>query len=160
MIPGGVINTTLPCSIPCEPITISQCTTSQSYSPSYSVTGFPNVFGHTSQPAVEEFALYITIAEAANCYAMSTELLCGSLLPECRENEGLVLPNRQLCLDFLINCEAVIAAQGGGGLQIDCTILPVNPEPVCYTQPTMPTTGVTVSIAQSTQSITDSTVGE
>ena len=102
-----------PCSFQCEPITISQCA-----SQSYSLTGFPNVFGHSNQTAVEEFANYIDLTEDANCYANSTEILCRSLLQECRENEGLVLPERQMCLDFLRGCGAVITALGFDDLHI------------------------------------------
>ena len=106
-------NTLPPCRFQCEPITVSQCT-----SQSYSLTGFPNVFGHPNQTAVDEVALYIDIAVAANCYANSTEILCRSLLPECRESEGLVQPERQMCLDFLSGCADVIDILGIEDLQI------------------------------------------
>ena len=152
--PGEMTNTTI-CSNPCEPITISQCT-----SQSYSLTGFPNLFGHPNQAAVDDVALYIDIAVAANCYAKSRELLCRSLLPECRENEGLILPSRQMCSEFLAGCRAFLEVQGGGDLQIDCNILQVNPEPVCYAQPTIPTTEVKMSTAQSIMSTADSESGQ
>ena len=119
------------CSIPCEPITISQCA-----SQSYSNTGFPNFFNQTNQTTAATIAHNIDIAIAANCSEQSRNFLCGLLLPECRENQGLVLPNRQTCEDFYAGCEEILRATGNEELVLDCNVyFSENPEPDCSAQP-------------------------
>ena len=118
------------CSIACEPITISECT-----SLSYSTTGFPNFFNNTDQTAAAEIAKNIDIAVATHCSEKTTEFLCGLLVPECRENEGLVLPNRQMCKDFYggdFGCKYLLEVSGNANLIYDCDVyFSENPEPTC-----------------------------
>ena len=124
-----VIQAMKPCSTPCEAITISQCT-----SQSYSMTGFPNFFYQTSQAAAANISHNIDVAVMANCYSGTKEFLCGLLLPECRENEGLLLPNRPTCEDFYAGCGKILREKGYEELIFDCSIFSENPEPVCYTR--------------------------
>ena len=124
-----VIQAMTPCSTPCEPITISQCTQGQSYS----MTGFPNFFYQTNQILAATIAHNIEIAVNEGCYDHSREFLCGLLLPECRENEGLLLPNRQMCVDFYAGCASKLKESGNEELIFDCDLFSENPEPVCYT---------------------------
>ena len=138
------------CSIPCEIINISQCASSQSYSS----TGFPNFFNQTSQTAAGEIANNIDIAEAVNCYDHSREFLCALLLPECRENEGLVLPNRQMCKEFYDGCGDILVETGNEELILDCETFSENPEPVCYAQALISSTEESTTIESTTMEST------
>ena len=125
------------CSIPCEPITILQCT-----SQSYSMIGFPNFFNQTSQTGADDIAHNIDVAEAAGCSDQTTKFLCGLLLPECRENEGLVLPTRQTCKEFYAGCGILLLQLTGyEELIYDCEeYFSENPEPICPSQYIVPST--------------------
>ena len=138
-----------PCSMPCEPITISQCT-----SQSYSNTGFPNFFNQTSQRAADEIAHNIGIAVATNCYDHSREFLCALLLPECMENEGLFLPNRQMCKEFYEGCGAILLETGNEELILDCDTFSENPEPVCVAQLLITTTEEATTMESTTMEST------
>ena len=131
-IPGGIKL----CNVPCEPITISQCT-----SQSYSMTGFPNFFNQSDQTDADDIAHNIDIAVAAACSDQTTKFLCELLLPECRENEGLVLPNRQTCRDFYAGCGFLLKLTGNEELIYDCDeYFDENPEPICPAECLVPTT--------------------
>ena len=138
-IPGGSKS----CSIPCEPITISQCT-----SQSYSMTGFPNFFNQTSQTDADDIAHNIDIAVAAGCSDQTTKFLCELLLPECRANEGLVLPRRQTCKKFYEGCGFLLQLTGNEELIYDCDeYFSENPEPICPSQYRVPSTGESTTMS-------------
>ena len=104
------------------------------------MTGFPNFFNNTDQTAAAEIAGNIDIALATHCSDKTTEFLCGLLVPECRENEGLVLPNRQTCKDFydegFFGCKALLELTGNEDLIFDCDVyFSENPEPTCSASP-------------------------
>ena len=124
------------CPTQCEPITISQCT-----SQSYTTTGFPNFFNKTSQESSATIAHYINIAMAVNCSKATQKFLCGLLLPECRENQGLVMPARQTCKEFYAGCGLILNKTKNEHLIFDCDVhFEENPQPVCRTtQSTVPT---------------------
>ena len=140
---GEVSAVLKPCSIPCERITISQCT-----SQLYSNTGFPNFFNQTSQTDTYEIASNIDIAVAAGCSEQTTKFLCGLLLPECRVNEGLVFPTRQICKEFYAGCGFLLqlGLTGNEELIYDCEeYFSENPEPICPSQYMVPTTDETTT---------------
>ena len=123
------------CSIPCEPIKISQC-----LSQSYSKTGFPNFFEQLNQTfsgGAVDIAHNIDLAVMANCSENSRKFLCELLLPECRENEGLVLPKRETCMKFFMGCTDMLVQTTNEELILNCNIFPADPQPVCYTQSTI-----------------------
>ena len=123
-----------PCSISCEPITISQCT-----SQAHTNIGFPNFFNQASQTAAAKIAHNIDEVVAAGCYQQTREFLCGLLLPECRENKGLVFPNRQMCKEFNAGCGEFLKASGETEFIIDCDAhFSEDPEPICSIQPLEP----------------------
>ena len=66
---------------------------------------------------------------------MTKEFLCGLLVPECRENEGLILPDRQTCKEFyggLFGCKFLLDLSGNDDLIYDCDVyFAENPEPTC-----------------------------
>ncbi|XP_072035899.1 frizzled-3-like [Amphiura filiformis] len=119
------------CNAQCETITASQCA-----SQAYNLTGFPNFFGHANIMEANLNAAYIEVAVSENCYGQTRELLCGTLYPECRPNEGLVFPRRQMCEEFLTGCAAYTPLLAQLGLAINCDGFQVEPMPVCYPQPT------------------------
>ena len=105
------------------------------------MTGFPNFFNQTHQTDANEIAHNIDIAVAASCSEQTTKFLCELLLPECRENEGLVLPNRQTCKEFYAGCGFLLQLTGNEELIYDCdTCFSDNPEPICPSQFIVPTT--------------------
>ena len=123
-----------PCDIPCEPITISQCT-----SQANTHIGFPNIFNQASQTAAAKIAQNIDLVVAEGCYHQTTEFLCGLLLPECRENKGLVFPSRQMCKEFIAGCGEFLKGRGETEFIFDCeTLFSENPEPICSAQPVEP----------------------
>ena len=133
-----------PCNVQCEHLDISQCS-----SQSYSMTGFPNFFGHLNQAQAAEYADYIDVAEVVNCSKHSTEFLCGLLLPECREDEGFILPSRQICHEFYNGSEFYTGCgdllrklENSEEFLIDCERFPENPVPVCSANSSEPTTEV------------------
>ena len=120
----------------CEPIFISQCT-----SQPYPNTGFPNFFNQSHQAAADEIDHLIDIVVSYSCSKQTTEFLCGLLLPECRENEGLVLPRKQACKEFYAGCGTILKETGNENAIIDCDKhFSDTPEPICPAQPTVPTT--------------------
>ena len=146
----------IPCNIPCEPINITQCTLQ-----SYSNTGFPNFFDHLDQTQAAEYANYVDIALIANCSEHSTEFLCGLLLPECRENEGFILPSRQICnefyngSEFYTGCVDLLSAlKHSEDFLLDCNAFPENPEPVCSVKFSDLTTEATTTMPTTMSSVT------
>ena len=125
-----------PCSITCEPIFISQCN-----SQPYPNTGFPNFFNQSHQAAADEIDHLIDIVVAHNCSKHTTKFLCGLLLPDCRENEGLVLPKIETCKEFYAGCGAILEETGNENAIIDCDMhFSENPEPICPAQLSVSTT--------------------
>ena len=113
------------------------------------MTGFPNFFGHLDQTQAAEYANYVDIAKVVNCSEHSTEFLCGLLLPECRENEGFILPSRQICYEFYngsefyTGCgELIRQLENSEEFLIDCDTFPENPVPVCSANSSDPTTEI------------------
>ena len=103
------------------------------------MTGFPNFFNRTSQASAAEIAENIDIAVATGCSEVTTEFLCGLLVPECRENEGFVLPNRTMCKEFYgedAGCGFLLELTGNEDLIYDCDVyFALNPEPTCSASP-------------------------
>ena len=63
------------------------------------------------------------------------------LLPECRENEGLVPPERQTCTKFYAECGDFLEKKGHEHVIVDCdTHSFENPEPICPARSLVPTT--------------------
>ena len=112
------------------------------------MTGFPNFFNQTHQTDAYDIAHNIDIAVAAACSDQTTDFLCGVLLPECRENEGLVLPNRQICKEFYAGCGFLLKLTGNEELIYDCDEhFSENPEPICPAQPLAPVTEEATTIS-------------
>ena len=142
-LPGAISAESKPCSITCEPIFISQCN-----SQPYPNTGFPNFFNQTHQAAADEIDHLIDIVVAHDCSKHTTKFLCGLLLPECRENEGLVLSKIQTCKEFYAGCGAILEETGNENAIIDCDAhFSENPEPICPAQSLDLTTGDATSVS-------------
>ena len=110
------------------------------------MTGFPNFFNQTHQTDADDIAHNIDIAEVIGCSDQTTKFLCGLLLPECRVNEGLVFPTRQICKEFYAECGILLQLTGYEELIYDCEeYFSENPEPICPSQYIVPTTDETTT---------------
>ena len=115
------------------------------------MTGFPNFFNNTDQASATDIVENIDIAVAAGCSEVTTEFLCGLLVPECRENEGFVLPNRTMCKEFYgedAGCGFLFELTGKKDLIYDCDVyFAENPEPICPSQFIVPATEDTTTLS-------------
>ena len=117
------------------------------------MTGFPNYFNLTSQTSATLLAGNIDTIVAYNCSQQATRFPCGLLLPECRENEGLVFPKRETCKEFFDGCREKLEKTEHEYEIIDCDKhFSENPKPICPAQPKGPLAteeAVTVSTTDS-----------
>lgn len=102
MYPGlleGLRSDPVPAPRRCGPINLNYC-----HFLSYNHTSYPNYFRHQNSSVIEdEFIIYKELIDS-ECYSLSKEFLCNLLQPEC-QNDRMILPCKDFCLDFVKNCQ-------------------------------------------------------